>query len=123
MKRLQKFFANAGTYGILKSMLVLFIMASALRKDLSSGLWVVTVPLLLGVFLLGFAVRNCLVEYHSVTPIVMNVIAVLAVVVLLAVGRIDEDKCVACRVAIAAFVGTYMSAYFWFMSDERIEVG
>ena len=123
MNRLTRFFSNTGAIAIAQCAIVGIILFFAMRKDVASGLWIITLPVLLVSFFAGYPVRNWLVDHLRLTRILMNSVAVAGMICVVVLRRLKGEEPVAVRIALAAFIGLYMGLYFWLMSDQRITRG
>lgn len=121
MTRFHRFAENAGLVRILQSVVVLALMGFALRRDFSTGNWTFTVPLLAGVFVLAFLIRDFLVENFSWVRWIMNA-AVIAGILAAVFSRKVAPEPLWIKAAIAGCLGFYMSCYFWTLSDERMAI-
>jgi len=119
MNRIQRFFLNAGIAGIIQVLLVGIVLYFALRKDVGTGLWVLTIPSLIVSFAFGYMFRRQLVLHFRVTKIAMNVVAACALILLVVLGR-PESEPPALRVMLCCFIGLYVGLYFWLLSDPLI---
>lgn len=120
MNRTARFFRNNGVVAAIQCAIVGIIVFYSIRKDIASGLWVITLPLVLAGFLAGYPIRNWLVDNVKLTRILMNSVAIGAVIILVLVGKLEGEEPAALRIGLSAGIGLYMGLYFWLMSDERI---
>jgi hypothetical protein len=117
--RFTRFVKNAGGAGIIQILIMGIFFFFVLRKEIGSGQWLYTVPMMLIAFFATYPARNILVDHVGVTRVVMNAL-VVGTFVLLFVAMPEGERSRGRDLAIMAGVGLYMGAYFWLLSDERI---
>lgn len=91
-----------------------------LRADFRSGNWVATAPLIFGAIVASYCAREILIDHLSVTQIVMNTMAALAIAAVLFLPRVVGPGPLWLRALTDAYLAGYIGCYFWLLSDERL---
>ena len=120
MSRAAHFFRNAGTANLLKLLVLSILVLLALSKDFSTGLWTLSVPAFAAGVAIPFFIREWLLAQFSVVRIVMNGIAIVAIVLAVLMGGRGGSEPAWLRISLAFVIAFYVSAFFWMLSDERI---
>jgi hypothetical protein len=122
MTRVRRFLENTGTRGWIQLALVIVALGLVVADGLTSGLWLYTLPMLLVSLAATYAVRNVLVENVRTVQPVMSGLAIVAIVASILFRESAFSDSWWFNVLIVAFVGSYLGAYFWLVSDPRIVV-
>lgn len=123
MDRFQRFAHNAGTLGIIQTVIVAIVFGLAALKDLSTGDWIFTLPPLIGLFVLAYFVRGVLVNWRRVVQVsLMIAFAAALITVIFFSPTTAAGEPLWWRVLLSSFVGLYMGCFFWLFSDPRILV-
>ncbi|QDT99220.1 hypothetical protein [Gimesia aquarii] len=120
MNRLERFHQNAGLLGIAQVCIILFVLYSALSKDMRLGIAIYTIPSVAILFFATYMIRNILVDYVELTRKIMNVCAVLIIVIFILFEKKFNQENLLFRLFMASFLSAYISSYFWLLSDFRI---
>ena len=123
MDRIKRFFGNSGIAAVVQCVIIGVVIFFAMRKDVGSGLWVTTLPVLVISFFACYPLRSWLVDHFGIVRILMNSAVLVAVVMLAVVRNVKGPESIALRIGLSIFIGLYMGLYFWLMSDERITRG
>ena len=120
MQRTKSFVTNAGILGSLLTGVISVILLLNLLADFGSGNCIYSLPVIMAAITFGYLIRNVLVDNFHISRILMNVIAItLAISVPIARPFVDLES-LWTGIFVFAILGTYLSCYFWLLSDERI---
>lgn len=122
MTRLRHYIENTGTWGGIKLALMVLALGLIMVDEVSSGTWIVTLPVLVVAVAVTYLARNWLVNRARAVARVMDtlvLVAMVAAVIFRGTELYDSRWLVT---LVVAFVGLYLGASFWLLSDPRIEV-
>jgi phosphoglycerol transferase MdoB-like AlkP superfamily enzyme len=120
MNRLRRFYKNAGSMNIAKTSVFLLILFFALKKDYTTGLWIYTVPLVILGVLFPFIFRDKIVQHFDKSYKYLNYFAYGAIALAIISGKSGGSETGSLRMVLAFVFSTYISAYYWLLSDLRI---
>ena len=120
MNRLERFYQNAGLLGIAQTCIILFVLYLALSKDMRLGIAIYTIPSVAILFFATYTIRNKLVDYVELTRKIMNMCALLIIVLFILFAKKFNQENLLFRLFMASFFSSYISSYFWLLSDSRI---
>lgn len=122
MDRFRQFGRNAGFIGVVQTIAILVLMGLSIGGIPSSAVRIILAGIFIGGLLIGFAVRNLLVDRPSVTGFWMNLIAfsLIGLSILYRNGLIPAFNYA--PLIFIALTGSYLGCYFWFLSDSRVEI-
>ncbi|QDU63959.1 hypothetical protein Pan216_48400 [Planctomycetes bacterium Pan216] len=119
MLRLKLLLRNAGVAGILQLSVVALIFFFALRRDISTGDAVLTIPILAGVLVFSYLIREFLIDHFDVVRWIMNGVAVVGIILFVVLRNVEMVEPLWLRALIVGVFGFYMGCYFWMLSDWR----
>lgn len=120
MNRLERFHQNVGLLGIAQTCIILIVLYFVLSKDLRLGIAIYTIPSVVILFFATYAIRNILVDYVELTRKIMNVCAFLIIVLFILFEKKFNQDNLLFRLFMTSFLASYISSYFWLLSDARI---
>jgi hypothetical protein len=121
MERIKQFQRNAGTMGALQTLAVIaFIFLFAVPRDIVTGQWIITVPILAVVLTVPYFARDFLVYNFNWLSWVMNACAVTGIIIAFLNRGQAQPEPLWLRATLAGCIGLYIGCYFWMLSDPRL---
>jgi hypothetical protein len=113
------FVSNLRGRDVIGLILGLVCLGFAVRADVRSGLWTMTVPALVFGAALGYPLRNLLVEHCVKAAVAMNGLLAGCWLLQFLIPKEMADHPVA-RISLSAFIGFYLSCYYLLLSDTQV---
>lgn len=122
MTRLRHYVENTGVWGGIKLGVLVLALGLIMVDEVSSGTWIYTLPVLVVAVAVTYLARNWLVTHARTVARIMDtlVLVAIAAAVIFRESALYDSRWLI--MLVVAFVGAYLGASFWLLSDPRIVV-
>jgi len=123
MERIRRFAFNAGIFGTIQAIVVSIAVVYLFAYAVHSGDTTIIIPGMCVALIVPFCFRHYLVEHVALTRRWMNIFAIAAIAALVLFRQQYGVEDFWLRFPATTLAATYISSYFWLLSDPLIVRG